>query len=1190
MSTSVSLDYDFLSGSSVGYYVNIIKNTPKGNAESNRKLIQEYQKSNDPIARELLIKSNLGLVLIMAKKYKDATQSFEFIDIIQEGIFGLIKAIETFSLENGASFSSYACTVIENSIKNALKTFDKEIRRPSNFISLMFKYKNYISKYIKDNKPIPDDDTICTDLGITKNRLATIKNDYLLDVKSLDAKVGNDNDDYELLDTIESDKNELDDMMFLLNDKGILLGLKKILKPHEYYLLSLRVFTDKKVTFEELSKKFLVSKQALQQVETRMRNYLKDYILSNGIDSLTMESFDESTEPINPEEVISYLFFRDSLSDLERKLYKLIVSKEYTLTQSIICKKLNITLDQLKKIYTSLNRKINNKDERLVDAYNYFKEEVLKKYGYRILSIDLDTNLDDIENNAMYTAKVWENLPFEDVQKIIKANNVKVSNATNKLISRYFNDESNIVRHVHSFKETESEINKILFGFHKKSNELLTGLYELLLKKRSSFKEEEYDYLMMKLFNKMSKKEYRKKHPHATPSLKELINKLESMYFNITNYREYNFTKEKYESIRDKVEAILSKDKIDLLDMFYLEGLSIEQIANKLSLKYEDVKPSLANARKSAVKVYLKRHLKRDIEHDYYIPYILDENINISDLIRSILHEYLIDNLTYEEIALKHKLDTKKVSKYISDGIETLDFYRFGIFKVENKFTDEEISSAYNSSKFTKEEKDIIDMKLKGYTREVMIKKTGLTFERIAYILNKFYKKCKEVRASNVNISIKDIELEVNAHPCENVLNDTERTLLAEVYGIKCDLNPEGIKYGENEYRKRHPNFSKAYNKNHNNALKNIKLKRLGMLKQGSVAYMSREYLKLSLQDPRIPLDEKSKEYLYYSFELNGYPYKTVNEIAKIYNSTTAIVKHKIQRAFVTIFKYENDEKKENISFEYDVYPYLKYFTKSDQAILTSLYREKLSYEEIAKRHDLTKSKVENIVIRLDSYLHDLLDDTVIGFDFDYFWRTVDLEDVPFYGNKEEAKRLFYLYYEERKSTNEIVEYLNLETSPYMVYKIINNLMNAVLKRREGIKKINSYSYEDIKDYYNKYSNDMNDKERRIYERYITNYEDVRKENRVCLESRINIHSLILNDLIKEHNEDHFSIDNSTREEAINIIKNYSHLLTKTAINTLIHKYDIHQRELMSGSEQMKVLRFLSGINKSKTFDLTKSA
>lgn len=362
------------------------------------------------------------------------------------------------------------------------------------------------------------------------------------------------------------------------------------------------------------------------------------------------------------------------------------------------------------------------------------------------------------------------------------------------------------------------------------------------------------------------------------------------------------------------------------------------------------------------------------------------------------------------------------------------------------------------------------------------------------------------------------------------------------------------------------------------------------MLKQGSVAYMNREDLKLSLQDPRVPLDERSKEYLYYSFELNGYPYKTVNEIAKIYNSTTAIVKYKIQRAFVTIFKYENDEKKESLSYQYDVCPYLKYFAKSDQALLTSLYRDKLSYEEIAKKHNLTKSKVENAIIRLDAYLHDLLDETVIGFDFDYFWDTVDFDDVPFYGDKEEAKRLFYLYYEEGKSVSEIVEYLNLDSSPKTVYKIINNLMNAVLKRREGIKKINTYSYEDIKAYYNKYGNTMEEKERNIYERYIKSYEEVKCENRVSLESTVNIHSQILNDLIKEHNDDHFSIDNTSREEVINIIKNHSNLLSNTTIATLINKHDIHQRELMSGSEQMKVLRFLSGINKGKVLSQRRSA
>lgn len=205
---------------------------------------------------------------------------------------------------------------------------------------------------------------------------------------------------------------------------------------------------------------------------------------------------------------------------------------------------------------------------------------------------------------------MWDDLSFDKVQKIIASNNVKVSTSISKLIAKYFNDQSDLVKNARSYKETESEVNKILFGFHKKSEELVTGLYELLIEKCASFKEEDYDYLMMKLFNKMSKKEYRKKHPHSTPNLRELIYKLESMYFNITNYREYNFTKDKYMSIRDKAQDILSKDKIDLLDMSYLEGLSIDDIATKLSLSYEETKDLINQARKSAVKVYLKRHLK----------------------------------------------------------------------------------------------------------------------------------------------------------------------------------------------------------------------------------------------------------------------------------------------------------------------------------------------------------------------------------------------------------------------------------------------------------------------------------------------------------------------------------------------------------------------------------------------------
>lgn len=90
-------------------------------------------------AREMLILSNLRLVVNIAKNYKNYALTFQ--DLISEGQLGLITAVERFNPELGYRFSTYAVPWIKQAILKALSTHSRAIRLPEHMVQLMRKYK-----------------------------------------------------------------------------------------------------------------------------------------------------------------------------------------------------------------------------------------------------------------------------------------------------------------------------------------------------------------------------------------------------------------------------------------------------------------------------------------------------------------------------------------------------------------------------------------------------------------------------------------------------------------------------------------------------------------------------------------------------------------------------------------------------------------------------------------------------------------------------------------------------------------------------------------------------------------------------------------------------------------------------------------------------------------------------------------
>jgi len=120
-------------------YLREIDEAPLLTAEEERYLARLIVRENDPLAREQLVRSNLRLVVSIAKKY--ANRNMTLADLIEEGNLGLIRAVDYFDPERGNRFSTYAAWWIKQSIKSALLADVRPVHVPGYMIALMNRWR-----------------------------------------------------------------------------------------------------------------------------------------------------------------------------------------------------------------------------------------------------------------------------------------------------------------------------------------------------------------------------------------------------------------------------------------------------------------------------------------------------------------------------------------------------------------------------------------------------------------------------------------------------------------------------------------------------------------------------------------------------------------------------------------------------------------------------------------------------------------------------------------------------------------------------------------------------------------------------------------------------------------------------------------------------------------------------------------
>jgi RNA polymerase primary sigma factor len=269
-------DYEDQSRDAIKLYLRDIQKTTLLTAEEERTLARRIEQG-DMAARDRMIESNLRLVVKIAKRYMN--RGLPFLDLIEEGNLGLIKAVERFKLSKECRFSTYATWWIRQSIERALVNQSRTIRLPvhvSDDINRFIKVtRNLLNEHNREPQVKEVADAMGVEAAYVRRLMILLKRTY-----SFEHPMG-ENNDYSLMDTIEDTSSvNPSELAEWLNKYHIIIRHFATLNANEREILALRFGLDDRdpQTLDTIGRQFGVTRERIRQIEAKSLDKLRQLL------------------------------------------------------------------------------------------------------------------------------------------------------------------------------------------------------------------------------------------------------------------------------------------------------------------------------------------------------------------------------------------------------------------------------------------------------------------------------------------------------------------------------------------------------------------------------------------------------------------------------------------------------------------------------------------------------------------------------------------------------------------------------------------------------------------------------------------------------------------------------------------------------------------------------------------------
>ena len=282
------------SNASYTQYIREVTKIPLLTTEEEKTLFHQYENATTEEEKKAIAKrvteANLRLVISVAKRYTG--HGLDFLDLIQEGSIGLMKAIEKFDINKGYKFSTYATWWIRQSVTRAIADQARTIRIPVHMVESINKMLRTRRALIQETGKDPLASEIAERLNVSEDRVRELLK-IAQDPTSLEQPINTEEPDSLLIDFIpSSDYDAEDQALDGIYRKQIRAALEESdLKDREKMVLKMRfgMDTNHPMTLEEIGNEFGLTRERIRQIEVKALNKMRKPSRSNKIKGLTLE-------------------------------------------------------------------------------------------------------------------------------------------------------------------------------------------------------------------------------------------------------------------------------------------------------------------------------------------------------------------------------------------------------------------------------------------------------------------------------------------------------------------------------------------------------------------------------------------------------------------------------------------------------------------------------------------------------------------------------------------------------------------------------------------------------------------------------------------------------------------------------------------------------------------------------------